>query len=412
MLLGLLVLGPGAKWWLVHVDGVKVGGEGGLAGKDLTDALETVRDRAKAMGTALLAVVALSYTASTTKSADRSARASLEAVAAAQEAQRRTHELTERGQRTDRFTAAVAQLGDSSPVIQLGGVHALALLADDSPTREFRQACIDELCAFLRLPYDPDPGDRPAERQGARVDPAEHARARAAYRAGREVRHTVIRIIGSHLRDGAPISWQGHNLDFTDVIFDGGDFNGAVFTEADVSFRGARFISGKVSFSGAEFNCPRAHSSQAENHTFKVDFSGAEFAGAMVNFSRARFVGGVVDFTNAEFSASSVDFGGSEFAGAMVNFSNVRFTGSRVSFTLARFTGGGLVFTCAKFASGSVDFKHSTCTSGAVFFGGAEFADGVADFTRAEFAEGTVNFSQAHGQRPQGLPDGVADHLS
>jgi hypothetical protein len=58
------VLGPGAKWWLVHVDGVKIGGKDGLAGKDLADALDTVRGRAMAMGTGLLAAVAIYYTAS------------------------------------------------------------------------------------------------------------------------------------------------------------------------------------------------------------------------------------------------------------------------------------------------------------------------------------------------------------
>ncbi|WP_148757641.1 hypothetical protein [Actinomadura decatromicini] len=60
---------------------------------------------------------------------------------------------------SDRFTAAVAQLGDASPAVQLGGVHALAGLADDAPTRQLRQTCSDLLCAYLRLPYGPDPGD-------------------------------------------------------------------------------------------------------------------------------------------------------------------------------------------------------------------------------------------------------------
>jgi hypothetical protein len=209
------MLGPGAKWWLLHVDGVKVEGKDGLAGKDLADALDTVRGRAMAMGTGLLATVAIYYTASNATSARRSAQAAIGGVEAAQEGQRRTHELTEQGQRTDRFTAAVAQLGDTSPAIQLGGVHALAGLADDAPTREFRQTCIDVLCAFLRLPYDSDPGDGAAEGQ----DLGEHARVRAAFRGLREVRHTVIRIVGNHLRAGVPVSWQGHDFDFTDVVF-------------------------------------------------------------------------------------------------------------------------------------------------------------------------------------------------
>jgi hypothetical protein len=125
----------------------------------------------------------------------------------------------------------------------------LAGLADDAPTREFRQTCIDVLCAFLRLPYDPDPGDEPAEGQ----DLAEHAKARKLYRAVREVRHTVIRIIGNHLRDSAAVSWQGHDFDFTDVVFDGGELYAAVFTGGVVDFTSARFEGGEVAFRGAQF---------------------------------------------------------------------------------------------------------------------------------------------------------------
>uniref|UniRef100_A0AAU2UXX6 Uncharacterized protein n=1 Tax=Streptomyces sp. NBC_00003 TaxID=2903608 RepID=A0AAU2UXX6_9ACTN len=47
----------------------------------------------------------------------------------------------------ERFTTAVSQLGEASPAIRIGGVHALVGLADDAPTRELRQTCIDVLCA-------------------------------------------------------------------------------------------------------------------------------------------------------------------------------------------------------------------------------------------------------------------------
>ncbi|MET8453489.1 hypothetical protein [Streptomyces sp. NPDC005209] len=67
--------------------------------------------------------------------------------------------------------------------MRLGGVHALAGLADDAPTRELRQTCIDVLCAYLRLPYT------------AETDlPTGDADSRHTYRALREVRHTVSRI--------------------------------------------------------------------------------------------------------------------------------------------------------------------------------------------------------------------------
>lgn len=39
------------------------------------------------------------------------------------------------------FTAAIGQLGDDSPALRLGSVHAVAGLADDASTRQVRQTC-------------------------------------------------------------------------------------------------------------------------------------------------------------------------------------------------------------------------------------------------------------------------------
>ena len=110
----------------------------------------------------------------------------------------------------------------------------MAVPADDWP--ENRQTCVDVLCGYLRMPYEPDPGG-----EAALAD-------RAAYRANREVRHTIIRLIGAHLREGALASWQGLNLDLTGVVFDGGDFRGAEFTGGEVRFDWAQFTGGTVDF--------------------------------------------------------------------------------------------------------------------------------------------------------------------
>src|SRR5271170_7855916 len=66
-------------------------------------------------------------------------------------AEQRTRTLNER------FATAAGQLGDDKPpAVRLAGVYSMAGLADD--WEENRQTCIDVLCAYLRLPYDPDPG--------------------------------------------------------------------------------------------------------------------------------------------------------------------------------------------------------------------------------------------------------------
>jgi hypothetical protein len=63
----------------------------------------------------------------------------------------------------------------------------MAGLADDWP--ENRQTCVDVLRGYLRMPYEPDPGEKAPEPE------------RLAFRASREVRHTVIRVIVAHLKD-------------------------------------------------------------------------------------------------------------------------------------------------------------------------------------------------------------------
>ncbi|MQY04995.1 pentapeptide repeat-containing protein [Actinomadura macrotermitis] len=314
---------------------------------------------------------------------------------------------------SDRFTAAVAQLGDASPAVQLGGVHALAGLADDAPTRALRQTCIDVLCAYLRLPYDPDPGDAP-----------EHLQARQRYRAIREVRHTIIRIIGNHLRPEATVSWDGHDFDFTDVAFDGGDLRNIHITSGTLTFTNAQFEGGTVDFTGARFRGGT------------VDFTGARFKGGTVDFESAGFLGGTVDFTNARLEGGTVAFGRVRLKDGMVDFGDALFRDGAVGFGSARFVGGAVNFRCVSLEDGTVDFRSASLEGGTVDFRDARFRDGKVDFGRVGFGDGrvdfrgvgfvggrvdftdagfdggTIDFTDAVGRRPEGLPDGMADHLS
>ena len=263
----------------------------------------------------------------------------------------------------ERFTTIAALLGDAQPAVRLAGVHAMAGLADD--WKQNRQTCVDVLCAYLRLPYDPDPGDQAGQAE------------RTAYRASREVRHTIIRLITAHLRPGATASWQGRNFDFTGVVFDGGDFSGAEFSGGTVTFESARFSGGTVTFGGAEFSGS------------EVSFTGAEFAGGGVSFTGAGFSGSEVSFARAGFSGSEVSFGGARFADGMVTFGAAEFAGGTVTFTGAEFSGGGVYFVDARFSGGTVTFAIARFSGGEVSFAGAGFADG------AGFAGGTVSFGGA-----------------
>lgn len=56
----------------------------------------------------------------------------------------------------ERFGAAAGQLGATDVAVRVAGVYAMASAADESDGPR-RQQCIDVLCGYLRLPYDPGP---------------------------------------------------------------------------------------------------------------------------------------------------------------------------------------------------------------------------------------------------------------
>ena len=265
----------------------------------------------------------------------------------------------------ERFATAAEELGSDKPAVRLAGVYAMAGLADD--WEENRQTCVDVLCAYLRMPYEPDAGQDAPEPQ------------RLAFQAIREVRHTVIRVITAHLQKDAAVSWQGLNFDFTGVIFDAGDFSGAQFSGGRVSFLRARFSGGTIDFSDARFSGGT------------VDFSDARFSGGTVSFARVKFSGGQVSFVSAQFSGGQVSFGLARFSDGTVGFLRARFSGGNVSFIGAEFSGGTVSFLDAQFSGGTVDFDVVAFSGSTVSFLDARFSGGKVSFG-AGFFSGTVDF--------------------
>lgn len=192
-------------------------------------------------------------------------------------------------QLAERYARAAEQLGHEKAAVRLAGVYAMARLADDWP--EQRQVCIDVLCAYLRMPYEPDP-ESPKHREGER-----------------EVRLTITRVIRDHLRDpGAPTTWCGRYFDLTGATFDGCDFSGCRFTGGWVSFVGATF-SGTLSFFFAAFRGGWVSFEDAVFNDCQTGFNGAEFSGGRFSMTDAVFRGGFVSFREATFSGGEVDLG-------------------------------------------------------------------------------------------------------
>ncbi|MEH0564426.1 pentapeptide repeat-containing protein [Streptomyces silvae] len=308
---------------------------------------------------------------------------------------------------TERFSQAVDKLGSDSPAVRLGGVHALTGLADDAPDNSLRQTCIDVLCAYLRLRYSPDPGEGPA-----------HLEEHHHYLALREVRHTILRLIGDHYRrpKGTHRSWQGCDLDLTGVTIDGVmDFRGATFSAGAVNFRGATFSGGHVHFDYAEFSSGTVNFHDATFSDGDVSLGNATFSGGDVNFRDAEFSGGDVNLDYATFSGSRVNFGNATFSGSAVYFDNATFyagavtfhdstfSGGDVSFSAAEFSGSDVNFRDSTFSGGDVSFDNATFSGGNVHFGNATFSGGDVNFRDAEFSGSAVYFNDSTNPAPQGL---------
>ncbi|GAA1100184.1 pentapeptide repeat-containing protein [Nocardiopsis metallicus] len=290
--IGLVTLIVAGAWWVM-------GAPTPLPPDQLPPrALDSIATRAFAVVAGLggVALLVIHYRRQRTTEAD-AVRAEAANVRAERASDRETTKLF-----TERFTTASEQLGSEHAAVRLAGVHALAHLADDAPEgrEDLVQMVIDVLCAYLRMPYDPPPkrwrGDldgqdiAEAEATGETLLPSntslqevkDNRAERLAFSGLREVRHTVIRIIGDRLLKDT--RWRGKNFDFSGVVFDGGNLSGAHFTGGRVSFDGAKFTSGTVSFRNTKFVGGR------------VSFIRAEFIGGKVGFFGSAFTDGVVSF--------------------------------------------------------------------------------------------------------------------
>src|SRR5579859_5423121 len=110
--------------WLAHND------VGAARGALLQTARDDARGRLLTLGAGLFAAAALIFTA-------RNFTVS-----------RRTLELTEQGQVTERYTKAIEQLGSDKLDVRIGGIYALERIARDSARDH--QTVMEVLTAFIR----------------------------------------------------------------------------------------------------------------------------------------------------------------------------------------------------------------------------------------------------------------------
>lgn len=250
----------------------------------------------------------------------------------------------------ERFAAAADQLSSERAANRLAGVYAMAALADEWDTG--RQTCVNVLCAYVRMPYEPPP--KRTEREKIGLQPFKEILEE------RLVRKTVMTVIGDRLR-AEPIdgkTWHECDFDFTGATFDECDLHRAVF-KGRATFSYARFPVGVFDFNDAQFHGP-------------VDFSSARFTGARVFFDGAEF------YDDADFSRTTLSKG-------WVYFRYCRFRATRAWFSRSTFSGGELGFEACEFPEGSrVSFQGSAFSGTVVWFSYIEFEKVRLDFTNPQ----------------------------
>jgi hypothetical protein len=173
LVIGGVAVGLAVAWVLIlpltnYVAAHDVGAiTGAKRAAALPTAREAVRTQLLTLGAGVFAAGALIFTARNFTLARRQfglsqsqLELSQQSMTVAEQGQRRTLELTEQGQVTDRYTNAIGQLGSKKPDVRTGGIYALERIARDS-ARD-RTTIIAVLVTFIRehsreRPEPPDP---------------------------------------------------------------------------------------------------------------------------------------------------------------------------------------------------------------------------------------------------------------
>lgn len=280
-------------------------------------------------------------------------------------------------ERRSRYTKAIEHLFNENISVRLGGVYALAGLADEWLTdkktlltekerHEEGQAIITTLCSYIRSSFNLaskaevlTKDEAPRNYEGG---DQQFIKDQAKLREEKELRLTILEAIKTRLNSGTNAQEDG-NEKLIKGLWSNFDYNFAHATFFyDIDLTGARFLN-KANFAKAKFN----NNSKFTNTFFKEN----------------------ADFTEAEFTANA-NFENTIFNSA-TNFPYVKFLNG-ASFNRSEFKNGAS-FSQTIFG-GYADFKNSTLgnpkTPAATYFNNAKFVLG-ASFSDSTLT-GTIDF--------------------
>ena len=227
---------------------------------------------------------------------------------------RRTFELTEQGQVTDRYTKAIEQLGSKELDVRIGGIYALERIARDSA--KDHPTVMEVLTAFIREhsrePLPPPDTSSPDQQRWIRPD----VQAAVVVVGRRDARRDILDYI-----DLTRANLNGENLNglnFNRMYLTGGDLTGATLFSAGL--RGAGL--GGANLTRANLtNANLTNAGLVGTNLTRANLNGATLTGADLTGA---------DLTNA--TLASADLTGVDLTGATLasaDLTNADLTGAR-----------------------------------------------------------------------------------
>ncbi|MFD2468265.1 pentapeptide repeat-containing protein [Amycolatopsis silviterrae] len=189
-------------------------------------------------------------------------------------------DLTER-RITELYAKAVEQIGSDKAPVRLGGLYALERLANANPT--LRQAVVNVICAYLRMPFPKPSWDYDRSRAAAMKSGMSETERQE--REELQVRLAAQEMLADHLReaDGSPEKWGPLDIDLSRAVL--------------IDFRLERCSVGKARFHGTQFLVVARFDKTVfggETWFYQSDFD------QLASFSGAKFLDRAI-FTGARF---------------------------------------------------------------------------------------------------------------
>ena len=216
-------------------------------------------------------------------------------------------QITEQGQITDRYTAAITDLGSASVDVRLGGIYALQRIMRDSARDQ--PTVVAVLCAFVR--------DHAKVATATSAHPSASPHASAPSQVPNDIQ-AALTVVGTRnttydTYDGSPTVV----VDFTGADLSGANLNGAHLTGADLTgadLSGA--LLGSALLGGATLSATNLSGAFLGSATLSAaNLSGAFLNGANLNGANLNGAN-LTDANLTDANLTDANLGGADLTGA------------------------------------------------------------------------------------------------